>query len=323
MRRFLSLALGFTIAFQPLAFASSTPTLATLNDNVKLLKYFGNVAAFFNVLEASTPELRNQIQKWRSFFMQKGIDLKKVTFDQLRAEGNDLYIGDNATPFHFHNDRKTFSYKGASVVLSFSSQPNDNLKRMQKSWGQFHELGFSQSTVKMMSWILPDAAAQTNREGQAFVGGMALVALIGSLLAILATQGIKGLLITLGGVAVGIPITIALLFAIGYMDMKYHESSSYIGVKLSCEHGPQLYEQSEGHPNWTSTNNIIVPQATSEQQQQAFEGLRKICEAGPAAVEKFNSALFFTKSKIRNGEWRNFVPRNPRGEIELQTPATR
>ena len=308
MRQVTSLILCFTVFFYTPAFAS-TP-IPNLKDMKSVARPFLTAQNFYQFMDAAAPELRIQTKQWIEFFATNHFDLKSVSLQQMRVEGNSLFVGDNPTPFELRSDGKTFVYNGVAVTFDIYEKPEVTYKKMQKAWGQFRELGLSQKTAGSIGLLLPVANAQSNA-GQAFVAGLSLMALLGTLAYIGVAEGIKSLLIFLAVlVGIGPVLVVGTIAAIAYIDIKFHESSSFIGVKLVCDKGEgDLHDVlADGKTSrYTSSWNTLV-QYTDQQRQQAYLGFNKICEAGPAAVDKFNDALFISKAKIRNGDLGGFVP---------------
>jgi hypothetical protein len=142
-----------------LAAPAKNDTPLSLAQMTQGMKHFKNMDQAYTVLNLFGPRIG--LEKWIAYFDKNHADLKKISFEGLRVDGNKLYLPNFKEPITVGNDKKTFTYKGVDFVFEGDQTPEQNFKRFKTAWGGNKEFAARESTVA--PWFLNRADAQSGQ----------------------------------------------------------------------------------------------------------------------------------------------------------------
>ncbi|MBL7669213.1 MAG: hypothetical protein JNM39_01895 [Bdellovibrionaceae bacterium] len=165
-------AVAASLCFCPMSFAKTkaldheSPKAALtkpmdIRRTVEFLKKFVSADQAYQTMDALVPSLG--LARWIQFFKQNNIDLTKLSFNDLRVDGNQVFIPNVKTPFVFSNDQK-ISYKGVDFKIVKEENPEQTIDRMRRAWGSNSELGFdSPKKTTLFSYFAKEAFADDSQ----------------------------------------------------------------------------------------------------------------------------------------------------------------
>lgn len=125
---------------------------------VEFLKKFESADKVYHTMNVLVPSLG--LARWIQYFKQNNVDLNKLSFNDLRVDGNQVFIPKVKAPFVFSNDQK-ISYKGVDFKIVKGETPEQIIDRMRRAWGSNSELGFElQKKTSLFSLFFQEVFAE-------------------------------------------------------------------------------------------------------------------------------------------------------------------
>lgn len=220
-----------------------------LTQVVSSLKHYKDFDEAVKTTDLLLPTLG--LNEWIKYFNQQNVDLKKFTFESVRAEGNNMYFEGFPKPFVFGNDRKTVTYGGIDFKFDPQQTPAETMKRMKSAWGQFKEFSAPASAASGKIGLLMNTANAAETKAGKAIDILAPLAGIG--VAVVIAIGLMGITLTLAGVAATAG-AVAAVGAAGYVfitrSINSENASFLTDVELRCEPAPPAFVKPgayEGH----------------------------------------------------------------------------
>lgn len=122
---------------------------ANIKNSIEFFKRFDSVDQAYQIMSGLYPTVG--LDRWIQYFQANKMDLKKLTFKDIRVESNQVFFPNLKTPIIFTNDQKLM-YKGIAFKFTKDQTPEQNMDRLKKAWGAYPELGLSHYS-KTSRWL--------------------------------------------------------------------------------------------------------------------------------------------------------------------------
>ncbi|MBK7963686.1 MAG: hypothetical protein IPK04_22295 [Bdellovibrionales bacterium] len=241
---------------------------------VEFLKKFESADKVYHTMNVLVPSLG--LARWIQYFKQNNVDLNKLSFNDLRVDGNQVFIPKVKVPFVFSNDQK-ISYKGVDFKIVKGETPEQIIDRMRRAWGSNSELGFElQKKTSLFSYFLNE------------------------------THAADSLDITKKPFGDGLSLLIALIPFTDRVASLNRRTSGYLVDALKLKN-PKLNCDSDGNfKSLISKNNEIVPlnelTVFYGTETNVKEALKAVCQKGPQQAIEWNRLFPLVLEKVSTGE---------------------